>query len=261
MDVPGSMKRRFPGPLYSIGQTVLAQGITGLGSTLEFIQNKYEHFTILSLLGLRTLTDDLSVSVVLPVILDHTVMQTTARGLGDFNITAEYAFVNKYKKNWNAQITGLVTAFFPTSRFKSFLNNTGTGTYGLFIGGTASNWAEPWYGFGSGGITFYKKHNNLTFGDIALYEWGFGRTVTRSQHSHLSIICEWNGIYTQPFKMNGIINRDSGNNVIYFGPELRWRYYNMLLQAAIQYPLAQTFYGVQDNRYDYRCAISLIFAF
>ena len=180
----------------------------------------------------------------------------SSSGLEDFFIQLEYAFYNKSTSSYVDQATLVSNITFPTG---SIHRNppTGFGSPSLFLGGTYYRTWVDWFVFTSNGAILTSSNHGTKFGDMFLYQMGFGRNFPSPEGWIYAWMIEFDGQYNKKNRIDGIIDSNSGGNVIYITPSIWISSKEMLLQFGVSLPVNQNLFGIQ-NKFDY--ALNLNFA-
>jgi hypothetical protein len=177
-------------------------------------------------------------------------------GLEDFFIQLEYAFYNKSTKCYQDQATLVANITFPTGSIRKN-PPTGFGAPSLFLGGTYYRTWVDWFVFTSNGAILTGPEHGNKFGDLFLYQMGFGRNIPSPEGWIYAWMIEVDGQYNKRNRINGVIDPNSGGNVIYVTPSVWVSSKEMLLQFGVSFPIAENLFGNQ-KRFDY--ALNLNFA-
>lgn len=177
-------------------------------------------------------------------------------GFEDFFIQLEYAFYNKSTTDYTDQATLVSNITFPTgSTHKN--PPTGFGSPSLFLGGTYYRTWVDWFVFTSNGAILTSSEHGTKFGDQFLYQMGFGRNFSTPKGWIYAWMVEVDGQYYKKNRIDGIIDNNSGGNVIYVTPSIWISSKEMLFQFGVSLPVNQNLFGNQ-NKFDY--ALNLNFA-
>ncbi|HSW71656.1 MAG TPA: hypothetical protein VLH77_06765, partial [Gammaproteobacteria bacterium] len=96
------------------------------------------------------------------------------------------------------------------------------------------------------------------FGNTYLYQAGFGRNIKSTHQWLFAWMLEGDGSYTQKNRISGVIDPNSGGNVIYLTPSIFVSNNGFIFQLGAGWPLTQHLNGVQ-GRDSYLLAASLGF--
>lgn len=162
-------------------------------------------------------TDSLSLFISAPLAVRYRQDDHHSSGPGDLSIQLEYAFYTKSYRTYDDQATVVTNVTIPTGYTK---NNppTGIGSNSFFIGGTYSRTGINWYYFASScGILTTSSHRTK-FGDQFLYQFGVERRIANTKEWLFAWMVELDGTHSWKDKIHGVIDPNSGGNVIYLTP-------------------------------------------
>ena len=116
-----------------------------------------------------------------------------------------------------------------------------------FLGFTANRLATEWYCFTSGGVLLTTQHNHGTkAGNQFIYQGGFGKNIAYASEKWIATwMIELNGLYAQKRRINGVIDQNSGSNLIMLGPSLWFSTPRLIFQAGIAPIIYQHLFGDQ----------------
>jgi hypothetical protein len=241
--LPGSQQ---PGPLLGIGQNVIDKKDLQAFIYPGWFLGKQKNFTEIIPSILYGIRDDLSIFIELPLAQHFSLDGQHSSGAEDIIAQLEYAPYTYESTTATNAITIITSILFPTGKDKKN-PPTGFGSPSFILGFTASHLATKWYCFTSYAALLTTKHNhNTKSGNEFIYQAGFGRNIAyRSDRWILTGILELNGIYTQKRKINGIVDQDSGGNVIMFGPSLWFSTQHFIAQVGVAPIVSQHLFGNQ----------------
>jgi hypothetical protein len=182
-----------------------------------------------------------------------------SNGLEDFFIQLEYAFYNKSTPNYVDQATLVGNITFPTGSTKK-IPPTGFGSPSLFLGGTYYHTMVDWFMFTAQGAVLTSSENKTKIGDQFLYQFGLGRNIPSPQGWIYAWLVEIEGQYNKRNRIDGIIDKNSGGNVIYVTPSLWISSKEILIQFGIGFPINQNLFGDQ-RKFDYVLNLNFAWSF
>lgn len=180
-------------------------------------------------------------------------------GLEDFFIQLEYAFYNKSTSTYVDQATVLVNVTVPTGSSKKN-PPTGFGSPSLFVGGTYYHTMVDWFVFTAPGAVLTTSDHRTKFGDQFLYQFGFGRNIPSPEGWIYAWMLEIDGQYNKKNRINGVIDDNSGGNVIYATPSLWISSKEILMQFGVSLPIKQNWFGNQ-SKVDYALNFNFAWSF
>lgn len=179
-----------------------------------------------------------------------------SNGLEDFFIQLEYAFYNKKSSTYVDQATLVGNITFPTGSATK-KPPTGFGSPSVFLGGTYYHTMVDWFMFTAQGALLTSSNNRTKFGDQFLYQFGLGRNIPSPKKWIYAWMVEIDGQYSQKNRIDGILDKNSGGNVIYVTPSLWISSKEVLVQFGVSFPVNQNLYG---NQRKFHYAINFNFA-
>lgn len=246
-----------PSPLFSFGQFIINADDKILFVNPIYLKGKnkssFENETIL----LYGLSDNASIFGLLPapVLNDENGVETA--NFGDILIEYEYAFINATRVYDEIQSTIVASIFLPTGILEleregeaepDIESQSGFGSTSFLLGWTCSYMSVDWYTFVSaGGVLTTSRKDKTKLGDSVLYQAGIGRNLKHLDRKILLLLFEMDGIYSKRDQILGIINPNSGGNVIWFGPSLYYSDPRFIFQIGIQVPIYQKLNGIQPK--------------
>jgi hypothetical protein len=247
------------GPLFSFGQNIIGKDVLQVYSYFDYLKGHRQKSAEIIPAILYGITDSLSVFINFPVSIKNQVNGNKSSGIEDIYAQFEYAAYNKNHLTTIDQWTLVASLYLPTgSQFKN--PPTGHGQPSIFLGTTLCHLAIDWYFFTSAGATLVAAKNNNKFGNQFLYQAGMGRNIGTLPGWIFTWILEFNGIYNQGNNVNGLIDLNSGGNLIFIGPSLWISSKKLILQAGISFPVYQHLFGIQ-NKNDYFAAFNFGYTF
>jgi len=137
---------------------------------------------------------------------------------------------------------------------------TGFGSPSLFLGGTYYHVLVDWFVFTSQGAVLTCSDHGTKFGDQFLYQFGLGRNIPSPEGWIYAWMVEIDGQYNKKNRIDGVIDHDSGGNVIYATPSLWISSEEMLLQFGVSFPINQNLFGHQ-RKFDYALNFNFAWSF
>jgi len=165
-------------------------------------------------------------------------------GFEDFFLQLEYAFYNKSTSTYVDQATIVANITFPTGSSKKN-PPTGFGSPSLFLGGTYYHTLVDWFLFTAQGAVLTASDHGTKFGDQFLYQFGLGRNIPSPKGWIYAWMIEIDGQYNKKNRIHGIIDPNSGGNVLYATPSLWVSSKEVLIQFGVSFPITQNLFGDQ----------------
>ncbi len=183
----------------------------------------------------------------------------TASGLEDFLIQLEYAFYNKSTISYIDQATVLANITFPTGSARKN-PPTGFGSPSVFIGATFYRTMVDWFFFTAPGAILTNSEQRTKFGDQFLYQFGIGRNIASPEGWIYAWLVEIDGQYTKKNRVNGVLDANSGGNVVYATPSLWISSNEIIIQFGVSLPISQHLFGYQQ-KFDYALNVNFAWSF
>jgi len=249
-----------PSPLMSFGQLIVNKHTLQTQMYTEHYKIDKEKFDQMIFSVLYGITDYFSVFINIPVITNFTAHHQRSSGIGDIYTQFEYLLASKSNEKSTAQTTLVGTLLFPTGSTTK-IPPTGSNAAGFFLGPTYSYMATDWYYYASGGVFLTTPNKNKTkSGNQLLYQAGAGRNVGNPWGCIFTWFFEFNGTYTQHNTQYDRTDRNSGGNIIYFGPTVWLSSERFFIEGGIAFPVVQHLHGKQ-HKTDYVLALDMGWTF
>lgn len=248
-----------PGPLVSFGENIIDKNEVILYFFADDYIGKNKYFVDLIPGVVYGVSDKFSVFLNVPVTPGYKMGAQHSSGFEDVFLQCEYLVYGKDTKYSSEQITVVASFSFPSG---SALKNppTGFGSMGYFIGGTYNRTLVDWFYFTSYGVNLSTSNHHTKIGNVYLYELGFGRNIADVDGWIFAWLVELDGIYQIRNRIRGVLDLNSGGNVIYIVPSLWASSNDWIIQAGAGYAVQQYLFGNQ-KRNNYLLAFNLGRAF
>lgn len=258
-----------PGPLFSFGQNIIdTHDALGYINPIYF-GGKNKKFFLNEIIALYGITDESSLFIQIPAPVINKENNLFSSGFGDIIVQGEYAYFDTRNETSITQATIVGSIYLPTGILEASKQGpdlpphapfTGLGSTAFFFGGTATYTSINWYMFSSLAGLITTTHKQTKLGNNVLYQAGLGRNITHLEDQILMWLFELNGIFSQKDRLLGIIDQNSGGNIIYFGPSIFYSTKRLIFQAGFQIPVYQKLNGIQP-KISYQISISLAWLF
>lgn len=238
-----------PGPLFGFGGNIIDQGEVQLYFFADEFVGRNKLVTDFIPSVLFGITDDWSIYFNFPFTPILREDKHKSRGLQDFFVQLEYAFWEKKTHDYidQATIVGNVTT--PTGSGKKF-PPTGFGSPSFFIGGTYYHVYTDWFMYTSNGVVMTTSNRRTKFGDQFFYQMGLGRSLPSPKGLIYALMVEVDGQYNKKNRIDGIIDPNSGGNIIYVTPSFWISSEQLIVQFGPSFLINQNLFGRQ-HRIDY----------
>ena len=242
--VPGTLQ---PGPLLGFGQNIITKNEALAVGFFDFIVWKNKNLAEAIPYFLYAPRDDFSIFLGFPTAMRFKDDGHVSSGSEDMALQFEYAFYANHKPTFTNQFTLVTAVYLPTG---SDLKNpaTGFGSPSFFAGVTATHLATEWYCYTSYGALFTTKHDNSKAGNQFFYQAGFGKNIAYSADKWMLMwMVEMYGWYEQKWKTCGVIDNNSGFNMVVLGPSLWFSTNDIFAQLGIAPVVTQHLFGEQSR--------------
>jgi hypothetical protein len=249
-----------PSPLISFGQNLIAEKqfqIQVLGNEFKG-EDQYFINVVPSLI--YAFLDELSIFISVPEAVRYRDGDDHSSGPGDLLIQFEYAPYTEEYYTYYDQISIVANVTVPTGSTKRN-PNTGVGANSFFIGWTFARMGINWFYFTSYGGIFNASSHRTRFGDQFLYQYGVGRRIFNTKKWLFDWMLEFDGTYACRDKINGMIDPDSGGNIIYMTPSLFIASNeSLVVQLGLGVPIQQRLFGRQKRK-EYVLSLNVFWTF
>ena len=233
-----------PGPLISFGENIFDKGTKQVYLLVDDYLGQHKHFIDIFPSYLYCPTDELSIYFNVPYAVSYRDKERRSAGLEDAFVQLEYAYYTKETKCYQDQFTIVGFLGFPTGSALK-VPPTGFGTLTGFLGLTFNRTAVDWLYFSSFGAVVSGSIDGTKIANQYLYEFGIGKNIWYSKHSIFAWILEFDGVYANRNRIEGIIDPKSGGNTVYMTPSLWYSTDHLILQFGIGYAIVSQLYGDQ----------------
>lgn len=235
------------GPLFTFGHTIMSKKSFALSETIN-----YAYFEDRSIFFAFTdayygITDKLTIIATLPILYQKQFLNNdTASGIGDIFFHTNYKFYSDLTEEYHYRIMNTIGIHLPTSTIPiKTLESLNAANF--FIGITQDAITHNWFTYTDFGIILTTKHNHFKSGNVLLFNMGVGKIISLHK-GFLTIFAELNDFYLRPDQIQGKLDLKTGQNIMLFGPTMRYIYENFLIQAEIQFVVANhTRFEQEDN--------------
>ncbi|MCW8399409.1 hypothetical protein OQJ26_11465 [Legionella sp. PATHC038] len=235
-----------PGPLVSFGENIIAKNETQFFLFADDFAGVDKHFVDVMPGILYGITDDLSIFINAPMAAGYVQNGKKSSGFEDAFLQLEDAFYTKKTSSFVEQATLVMNITLPTGSAQK-QPPTGFGSPSFFIGSTLSRMYVDWFAFTSPGVVLTTRRNDTKFGNQFLYQAGFGRNIINIKKWMFAWMVEGDGQYAQRNRINGVIDFNSGGNVVYVTPSLWASSKKVIAQFGVGLPVTQNLYGNQTR--------------
>lgn len=235
-----------PGPLISFGQNILNKNEIQLFISADDYAGVNKHFIDVIPAVLYGISDNLSLLINTPYAASFETGSSKSTGFEDAFAQLEYVFYNGSNSSFSDQATIVINVAAPTGSIRKD-PATGNGSFSYFLGTTFNSTSVKWYYFVSPGAIFTTVKNGTKVGNSYLYQAGLGRNIANWNGWLFAWVLEGDGTYTEKNKIGGMIDPNSGGNVVYVTPSLWAATKKFLFQFGVGLPVTQHLFGSQSH--------------
>lgn len=239
-----------PGPFISFGQTLIAAHDAQIYLNPSYLKLEHGQQWTATAVFVYGVSDETDLQLALPVALQYRQDDHRSSGLEDFSLQLEHAFYQGSKANYQEQATFVTSLTFPSG---DGLKNppTGYGAPSFFDGITFNRTYVHWTTFVSLGGIITTSNDAVHYGESLLYQYGLGHILSSKKNHHIvTALLELDGQWSQKNRFFGLLDPNSGGNVVYVTPSLWYSNQKFIVQAGISLPVIQQLNGEQaQNRY------------
>lgn len=245
-----------PGSLIGFGQNIVNKKDIQSFLYTNCLHGKHKNFTEVIPSILYGIRNDLSLFVQLPIAAQFSSNGRHSSGIQDLSLQLEYAWHATEKETYTNQCTLVTALFLPTGNDHKE-PTTGFGSPSFFLGLTAYHIGTEWYYYASPAVLVTTHHKKSKAGNQYLYQAGFGKNIAyKTDQWILTWLLEFTGTYTQKRKLDGVIDQNSGGNVILLTPSLWFSTEKLIFQCGIAPVVYQHNFGTQlKNSFQFTCNI------
>jgi hypothetical protein len=234
-------------PIVSFGQLVLGADVLQLYLLGDFFLGHETFTSILTPAILYGLTDQVDVYLQLPFSPRNKVRDHSSAGIEDIILQFEYAYYTCNTRRYRDQATIVANITYPSGD-PDKRPPTGFGSPSFFIGGTFSHLDRWWYGFFSTGAIFPTENHGTKFGNDYLYQCGYERVIRAIKDRMIfAATVEFDGTYSKKNRIRGLIDPNSGGNVILITPSFWFSTKRWIVQGGIGFPVVEHLNGNQPK--------------
>jgi hypothetical protein len=236
-------------PLVSFGQLEIGADELQYYLLGTFIWGNRTFLSTLTPAILYGITDEVDLYLRLPFSPGNYHDGHHSAGIEDIILQVEYAYYTFNTCCYTNQATIVSSIFYPSGD-PDQNPPTGFGAPSFFIGGTFSHVSRWWYGFFSTGALFPTENHGTQFGDQYLYQFGYERIICAIRDRMIFAgMVEFDGTYSKKNRIHGMIDPDSGGNVILITPSFWFSTKRWILQGGLGFPVLQNLNGHQTKNY------------
>lgn len=242
-----------PAPFYSFGQNIINKGGAQSFLTPNGAKGATSHYLELSPSFLYGFSDQASVLVTLPYLVNNTSNHEHSSGYSDLNVQTEYAFYNTSNSQFTQQATVLGGVTFPTGSLRKN-PPTGYDCPVYFVGGTYNTMFIDWLWFASTGVQQASNTEKIHYKTQFFYQSGIGRILSSQSNRYIFLgLLELNGQTNGSDKVSRFSRPNSSQNIVYGTPSLWFSTQKLIFQLGLSIPIIQQYQGAQSKT-DYYAA-------
>jgi hypothetical protein len=235
-----------PGPLVGFGQNIVDKYETQLFLFADNYIGVNKHFIDVIPGVVYGLTENLSLFVNVPYAASYKQGKQRSNGFEDAFAQLEYVYLDTATKTHTDQATIVANMTVPTGSIHKD-PETGNGSPTVFLGTTYNRTYVDWFAFVSPGVILTTARNGTKFGNSYLYQLGVGRHIANINGWLLAWMAEADGTYSQRNRVLGVIDHNTGGNVVYVTPSIWASTKKLIFQFGVGFPVTQNLFGNQTR--------------
>lgn len=248
-----------PNRLFSFGNTLIDKNVAQAFFFADDFVGKHKKIVTLFPYIDFGLSDDCAVLLTFPYVPENRELRDHSTGLGDFSVQVECSVYSKTTYCYEDQATVLAAIVAPTG---SIIRRpaTGFGSTAFFVGATYNRMMVDWFMFACEGAFLTTSEHGFRQDNQFLYQGGIGRNIPSPCGWIYAWLVEVDGQYSQKNSNKGVIDHNTGGNVIYVTPSLWVSSKYLLAQFGVSFPVNQNLFGNQP-KFDYALNFALAWTF
>jgi hypothetical protein len=249
-----------PVPLVAFGQNLIDENQVVVQLFADYIKGNDQYFIDVEPAMIYGFLDNFSIFINAPYAVRFKQDGFHSSGPEDLLIQLEAAPYTEEHYTSYDQMTIVANVTIPRGSPKKN-PPTGAGSNSFFLGMTYSTVGINWFYFSSYGGIFYASSHGTQFGNQFLYQAGVGKRIFSNADWLLDWMVEMDGTYSERSKIGGVIDPNSGGNVVVITPSLFLASkQSLVVQAGVGFPVVQQLFGHQ-NKNNYLLELKLSWAF
>lgn len=238
-----------PGPMVSFGENILDKGEVQYSINMIALLGNNDIYTVVEQDLIYGITDDFSLLLSIPISPQNQEESTYSFGLNDITAQFEYSLYSLEGKTFGHDATIVANATYPAGSAVQ-KPPTGYGAMTFFVGATYNYTSVNWnMFFSSGALLTTNLLGTRRFGNEYLYQFGFALNTASPPKTIFAFVFEFDGTYSSKDKYKGIVDPNSGGNVIYLTPSFSVSTTNLIVQLGGGYPVVQNLNGHQLKQF------------
>lgn len=232
-----------PTALFSFGQNMIGKGVTQgfiLVNSIRRQCNQISNTIAPSLL--YGISDTSSILVSVPLAVRKSSNQQSS-GFSDLYVQYEHAFFTHDTPTYINFGSFFAGFFAPSAQIME--PTLGLGGPGFLFGSSLVHLAYDWYYFVSPTVLLTSSIDNSQLGNTLFYNGGIGHNIGYKPGFIVFGQVEVNGVWQSQDVFDGVVDPDTGGNVIFLSPELWLATKHMILQIGVALPIYQKLQGSQ----------------
>ena len=248
-------------PIFSLGPETIYKGGVGIEAEVEYGKGGSDREAVIHYEIIYGVTENLSLTVELPHILEKKEGTQVSDGLGELALRGKYQLFRRDTLGAQDKAALIYGLKFPTGG-EDKKPALGSGSLDHLFGLTVGHESTTLYGFATGRYLLKTESGGKEKGDRVLVDVTFGfRPRLRPYKSwDFVVLLENSYIFAQKNKVDGAKQENSGGKEIFTGPTFLWSIRNLMIKGGIQFPIWQDLNGDQEER-DFRSVLAVEYHF
>lgn len=231
-------------PVFGIGPETIYQGGLGVELGVDFAREGGGRDRGLHTEFLFGVTEDLSLTLELPVLLRRERETGRTSGLGDVLLRGKFQF---WRQDWlggSRRAAAILGVKVPTGDHHRDVP-LGSGSFDAVAGTSVAHESRRWYGFATARYVFRSRRHGLDRGDRVRVEvaGGVRPWLTGYLDPDLVVLLEVNAERAGRDRRGGRKLPDTGGLAVFAGPTALLSYRNWMVKGGVQVPVAVSLHG------------------
>lgn len=247
-------------PVFSLGPETIYKDGWGLENEVEYEKNGEKELAIRNEI-LYGVTENLSLTLGIPYLIEKEEGNKNSEGLGDINLRIKYQLFRKDTLGAQDKLSVIYGIKFPTGD-EDEKPSLGSGAIDHTFGLTIGHESTTLYGFATGRYVLRTESGGRDKGDKFIFDIAFGiRPWLRPYKSwDFVVLLESSYIYSEKDEINGVKQLNTGGEEILIGPTFLWSIRNLMFKGGVQFSVWQDLNGTQKET-DFRSVVALEYHF
>lgn len=250
-----------PGPLFSFGlnvqpaKTLVYRQVYALHErdlTTELVMHNHFYYGM---------TDRLTLVLKQPIILKRRTNGIHSRGPGNVHIELEtIPYIYEIPDEFRFRLTTVTGIIPPTTTIKA-RTQLSLHSNSYFIYATQSVTTQQLFQYSGIGAFITTQKNGFNYGSMLYYDLGIAYNIINNDSFNFNVDFEMSGEYQQARTVNYVKDYATGDNAIFFGPQIRVSTKHFIGQIGMQYPWIVHLKRPPTNPINYRLSVAGAFRY